>query len=911
MKGLIARMLCWVLRMGLGLRYRISMKNLKELKKLKKSKRGCLILPNHPAEIDPILVGSHLWRQFKPHPLVVEKFYYYPGAQFFMELAGAIPIPDFEVSVNNWKVKKGDEAYENILAKLKQGENLLVYPAGLLKRTAHEKIGGSSLISRLMSDYRDFDILLVRIDGLWGSMFSRALTGNIPGFWGLLLKGIGIIFKNLIFFTPKRDVSLEFCVNPPDFPYDSEKRDLNQYLEKFYNRYRQDDGTIGEEEPLRLISHRFYRHKVPQVEFDPTKESLFSSNSDIPEGVRTKIIAQLKKIIDKDDIEIKDSDQLSFDLGMDSLDIANIYTYLVKEFDLHVKVEPGDLRLVSDLYALAIKCHEKEDNPFKEEEKVHSGWTPEERRPAPSILDERNIPIAFLKMCDRLGKLPACADAVSGELTYSRLKLAVLIMAKKLKKIEGDYIAIMLPSSCGVYILTLATMIAGKVPVMLNWTAGLRSLEHAVDLLDIKAVISSRKFLDKLDHLELGKLEDMLLLMEDVRSSISVKDKISGALLAKKRTQALIRTLKLDQIKRKDPAVVLFTSGTEAYPKAVPLSHRNILSNQTVGLMCTGLTSSDIMHAVLPAFHSFGFSVIGLLPLVAGIRVFYAPDPTDAAQMASDAKRYSVTILAGAPSFLRNLLRVAKGDDLRSVRMFVSGAEKAPSDLGDALKEMGSDDAMFVEGYGITECSPIVTIQRPGTDARGVGQPLPGLTLKIINPETEELLDDDQMGEVCIRGPSVFEGYIGPGKEKTFIEIEGDRYYRSSDIGYIDEMGSLILSGRLKRFVKIGGEMISLASVEHELICRSLERHLDINPNEAAFVLSAIEKDEAKPRLALMTTCQMDRDFANEMLKDSGFGRIVKIAEVEVVERIPTMGTGKIDYRAINARFEKQMAAKK
>ena len=907
MKKALARVITTLVKWCLSLRYRVSYKNARALKRVKNSKRGCLILPNHPAEIDPIIVGSHLWKHFQPHPLVVEKFFYYPGAKFFMESAGAIPIPDFEVSVNDWKVKKGEEAYQKILETLKNGENLLVYPSGFLKRTAHEKIGGSSLINRLLSDYRDFDIVLVRVDGLWGSMFSRALTGTIPAFWGLILKGIKIIMKNLIFFTPRRKVSLEFAVNPPDFPYNADKRELNDYLETFYNQYRNDEGKIVDEEPVRLISYRFYKKDIPEVEYDPNKQSLFAQDIEVPVDVKVKIDTFIAKTADKDVSQIEGKLHLSFDLGMDSLDIANVYAFLNKEFDLHVKVEPGELKIVSDLYALAMKCQEKDENLFKIPEDKVSNWPKEEERPPLQIVDERNIPIAFLKSCDRMKDLTACGDATSGMMSYSRLKLAALILSKRIAKMKGQYIGVMLPSSVGVYIIILATMLARKTPVMLNWTAGTRSLEHAMDLLKIDAVLSSRRFLDKLDHVELGKVEDHLHLMEDIKGSLSLKEKVGGALMAKKSADALIRKLKLEEIKREDPAVVLFTSGTEAYPKAVPLSHKNIISNQKGSLDSVDMYGDDIMYGVLPPFHSFGFNVVGLMPLLGGMRVYYSPDPTDAHQMARDANDFEVSIFACAPSFFKNLLRVVKPGQLKSVRLFVSGAEKPPEELGDQLLKHGRAGTVFIQGYGITECSPVVTIQRPGAHAAGVGQPLPGVTLRIINPESEKVLDGEKSGEVCIRGPSVFDGYLGQGKEKTYINIDGERFYRSSDIGFIDKNGCLVLSGRLKRFVKIGGEMISLASIEHELICRSMERHLQINPNEACFVLSAVEREGVRPKLGLLTTCQMSREQVNELLKDSGFGRIVKIAKVDVVDKIPTTGTGKIDYRSINARFQHEL----
>ena len=907
MKSLFAKCLSYVIRFGLSLRYRIHVKNSKELDKLKNSKRGCLILPNHPAEVDPILMISHLWGRFKPHPLVVEKFYYYSGAKFFMEMIGAIPIPDFEVSVNPWKIKKGDIAYQTILDCLKKGENILVYPSGYLKRSGHEKIGGSSLISRLMSDYNDFDIVLVRMDGLWGSMFSRALSGMIPDFWSLIVKGIKILFKNFIFFTPRRHIKVEFLVNPSDLPVHADKKEINTYLEKFYNQYETKEGKIVTEEPVNLVSYRFYRKKVAEVAFDPKRQSLFPDDIVVPLDVKEKINAYLKTIIDKESADLKETAHLSFDLGLDSLDVANVYAFLSKEFDLQVKIEPGELKLVRDLYALAVKCKEKGKNPFKEEVKK-SVWSSEPPRPMPAVLDESNVVIAFLKAADRMKGYVLGADAVSLEMTYDRFKMAVLILTHKIGALEGKYIGIMLPSSIGVYIVVLATLMAKKIPVMLNWTAGLRSLEHAVDLLDMKAIISSRRFLDRVQNLDLGSLESSIVLMEDLRAKISLKDKIRGAITARLGHKALISKFKLDEVDPKSPAAVLFTSGTEAYPKAVPLSHYNILSNQTANLRAVTLLPTDIMYGVLPAFHSFGFNPVGLLPILAGVKVFYAPDPTDTAQMVSDVSHYKLTIFACAPSFFKNVIRVAKENDLRSVRLFVAGAEKSPENLGATLIEMGAPGAEFIEGYGITECSPGIASTRPQMGFKGVGIPFPGITIKTIHPETEQVLKQGETGEICIHGPSVFEGYIGPGKDKTFIDIEGKRYYRSADLGYIDEKGALVLQGRLKRFVKIGGEMISLASIEHELICKMMQQHANINPNEASFVLSVVEKEGLKPKIGLMTTCKMDKDQVNELLKDSGFGSIVKIAKVNVVDKIPMTGTGKIDYRSINAKFAEELA---
>lgn len=885
----------FLIRIALRIRYRFTFKNKQALKQTKTNPGGYLILPNHPAEIDPIIMMSFLWGKYRLRPLVVEHFYYFPGAKFFMDAAKAIPIPNFETSVNEWKKEKGDKAFEEVVEGLKNGENFLIYPSGHLKRSSKEIISGSSFVANIIQEYPDVNILMVRMSGLWGSSFSRAITGISPHFWKVALHCLWAVIKNAIFFLPKRKVEIEYYSPGQHFPYSGSKKEINAYLQNFYNRYLDEKHRVVSEEPLNLVSYSFFRKDLPSHIAALEEKQLDKINVKLTIEEKRKI---LKKVSELSEVSIQDIDEdkdLSIDLGLDSLDIANLYVYITEEFEIISKIEPGELQTIHDLFVLATD-QKKPDNV---EETVTSCWKQQSNRPKPKLSFGQTIPEVFFNTTSTMNKFEACSDLNSGTLTYGKLKIAALLLANKLKKLPGQYIGIMMPSSVGVYLMILATQIAKKTPVMLNWTAGTRSLNYAVELLNIETILTARKFLDRLEHLALGDLENLLVMVEDVKKQVSLKDKLSALFLSKLSTHSLIKKFQLNEINENDPAVVLFTSGTEAYPKAVPLSHKNILTNQSAALSTIQLKETDILYGVLPPFHSFGFTVTGLFPLLTATRVYYAPDPTDGHSMAADIYRSQATMICLAPSFYINLLKLASEKQLQSLKLYVSGAEKASDELKNAVQAI-NPQAQFIEGYGITECSPIVTICLP-EEPIGVGKPLPNLDLCVIHVDTHEKLAQGEEGEICISGPSVFNGYLGDPKRDPFVEIDDKKWYRSGDIGIIDEKGNLILKGRLKRFIKIGGEMVSLNAIEEEVIAQS-EKQGWVNHEEASnsFVLCAKELDAGKPYIVLFTTCRVTKEEINSLIRQSGFGRIVKISEVRVLDEIPVLGTGKINYRKLN-----------
>lgn len=895
---LIRFILFWIGRRILSLRYDVTIHGVNLLQK-REDTGGMLFCPNHPAEIDPIIM-INFFAKYRPRPLVVEHFFHLPGAGPFMKLVGALDVPNFETAANKWKQKKADAAMNAIKSGLDAGENFLIYPAGHLRRSNQENVGGSSFVHKLVSERPETKVVVVRMEGLWGSSFSRALTGELPDFWRVLARGIWIVLKNGIFFVPKRKVTITVEVEPTGLPKTAQRKEFNEFLEEWYNHYSY-NGAVEKEERVTLVPFTFYnRSDVAKVE-QKVKKSAISYDFSVSDEMRKVVYTKLHELTGIPLDSINDEMRLSADVGLDSLDVATMHAFLDQKYGVP-EVSPSDLGTVNDLFALALgKIESRSKLRMPEEKRKHTAWPKETDRKEPKYPDINNMAIGFLETCDRMGSNIACCDMITGPLTYKKLKLIVLIFTEILRKKEDRFIGIMLPSSTITYVLAFATLLAGKVPVMLNWTTGQRALDYAHNLLDLSTVITSRNFLDRVGDLELSeRFEQSLLFVEEIRKQVTLKAKLKGMLLSKWGVKGLKRRYALDSISENDPAVLLFTSGTETYPKAVPLSHKNVMTNQRNAVSTIHFHSQDCLYSVLPSFHSFGFSVTGTLPLLLGIRAFFSPDPTDSLQMAKDIEQWDVSLVCLAPTFLQNLFSMGEKEQFHSVRLFVSGAEKAPDELFEYVRSL-DHDVELIEGYGITECSPIVSMNPPGKPQEGVGMPIPGVTLTVISPETGQELKQGEIGEVCIKGASVFAGYMSPSVRNPFIEIKGERWYRSGDLGKISENGCLLLMGRIKRFIKVGGEMISLSSVEDTIRAASIAKKWDPkNGAEPSVAVAVRNAESSRPEIVLFSTFSLSRDDANKLLKEEGFGRIVKIAEVQQIPEIPLTGTGKIHFRKLD-----------
>jgi long-chain-fatty-acid--[acyl-carrier-protein] ligase len=865
----ILRNVLWVFgRLFLALRYRVYFRGEDQLRGVE---HGTLILPNHPGLIDPVLLLTTLWPRLHPRPLMWELS---SGAGFraLMKLVNAIPVPGLDQASNEARARI-EEAIERVAAVLREGGNVLLWPAGHIQLNGVEKLGAARAASDILRRVPEANVLLVRTRGVWGSSFSRAPTGSTPNIGTRLLVGIGWLIANLFVLMPRRRVNITFHrVARNELP-ELTREKLNPWLETWYN-------ADGQEAPTYVPYHFLFG---PRTFAFPQGKSLEESDlGEIKPETReavTKILAAKLRRPPGD--ELADPQATLEQLGMDSLDRMEVALAVEQRFGFSGDQVPNT---VGGLWALAQGMVERAaPKPAPPE------WFRPPSAGGPPEIHGDTIPESFVTRALASRKDVAAADDIAGVVTYERLLVGALLMARRFGKLPGSNVGLMMPASVGGDIALLGLYLAGKLPVLLNWTTGPANLEHAARLLQLTHVITSRAFIDR-TGIEVKGTQYVYL--EDIRQGIGTWEKLR-TLLGVRLFPGSVRA-GTPRPKPDDYAVVLFTSGSERAPKAVPLTHRNSLSDQRAGLAVIGLTRHDAALSFLPMFHSFGLTVTTLLPLLSGLRLLHHPDPTDSGRLARKTGAYKATVLVGTPTFAAHILDRADPGELDSLKQIVVGAEKCPPSLFERAARV-APRAVVLEGYGITECSPCVSINRPDRHRAGtLGLALPGVELLVVDLETDEPVPTDKMGMLLVSGPTVFPGYLGYDGPSPFRERDGKRWYVSGDLVSIDADGFIHFCGRLKRFIKAGGEMISLPALEEPLTRRYPPKEKD-GPRVA---VEGVEQPGGR-LIVLFTTEALDLDEANHLLWEEGFRGPWRLDEVRRVKAIPVLGTGKTDYKVL------------
>lgn len=878
MKQFVLRFCLCTLAVLLRVRYKITYKGLDQVKALLRDpQKGCLFLPNHPAVlVDPLIVSLPLVTECKIRPLIIEYMYHHPAFHWAVRLLNALPMPNFGSSFSSLKLKRAERSLDAISTGLTEGGRFLIYPSGTTKLQAVEVVGGAFGVHKIVAKHPEVPIVLVRITGLWGSAFSRAPTyGAQPHTKETVKKGFWVALKNLIFFVPKRQVLVEFEVAPSDFPRNAPKQEFNRYLEAWYNK---PFGAAGE--PLSLVSYAFWKDEFVAFEKPPVEVVDISS---VPDSVKKQVVAKIAELAKIPANRVLPELKLIEHLGLDSLDHAELIAFLEAQFNV-TGVAPEKITTVASVMLQAVGTGQ-----VKEQQEANfalKGWNKKRAELPLEMPEGSSIPELFIKTCDAHLFEVATYDPIMGSVTYYTCKKVVLLLAEQIKKLKGERIGILLPASTLSYLLVLACQMANKTPVMINWTVGGKHLDTVVDVSKIEVVLSSWAFLDALDTVDISRIEPLLLVIEELKAEISLID------LAKASLKALLRG-KVYPVDSSKEAVILFTSGTESMPKGVGLTHENILFDLRASLKMVPLFQDDALLAMLPPFHSFGFTVTGLLPLVSALRVAYYPNPTDSKRLAHALQRLKITVVASAPTFLKNIMQFCKGLDLSSLRMVISGAEKAPDELFSQLSHY-APQALFVEGYGITECSPVLAVNISGDRNKGVGKPLGGVELLIVDPENlDRSLGRNEVGLILARGPNVFSGYLNKVSVEPFVQYNTLQWYQTGDLGMLDSDGNLILSGRLKRFVKIGGEMVSLTAIEE-----TLSHQTNLEPDH--YTVMTDGDVLGKVLLVLFTTQAVDAPDVNMLLRKGGLSALVKIDRVVHLKEIPKTATGKVAYRELD-----------
>ena len=487
----------------------------------------------------------------------------------------------------------------------------------------------------------------------------------------------------------------------------------------------------------------------------------------------------------------------------------------------------------------------------------------------------------FIKQAKSNKKKLAFIDRSTGRrLTYGRSLTAALILASKLKKYRDGYIGVMVPTSAGCGLTILAALFSGKVPVMINYSTGAETnARFAQQRCGFKTIITSRALLEKIGCRKI----DGMVLIEDILEQVNIVNKLSAALRSLL-PAALIHKLVYSG-GEDDTAVILFTSGSEKMPKGVELTHRNISSNVTTATERFQLNSDDIMMAVLPLFHVFGQSINLWLPLSKGMTIVTYGNPLEFKNVARIIREETPTMLVGTPYFLAGYLKQSQAGDFSSLRLIVAGADKVPDWLRAAFQEQHG--AELLEGYGTTETSPVISVNSPGANKPGsVGLPLPGVEVRTVDVDSGEILPVGKEGKILVKGDLVMKGYFDD-LEETALRIE-DGWYETGDMGVIDEDGYLWHKGRLKRFVKIGGEMVSLVQVE------SVLETLLADGVECCVV--EIPDARKGANLAVAVSGEINqKEIISALTKN--LPPVAVPRQFVVLEELPKMGSGKVDFR--------------
>ncbi len=474
----------------------------------------------------------------------------------------------------------------------------------------------------------------------------------------------------------------------------------------------------------------------------------------------------------------------------------------------------------------------------------------------------------------------AVEDPLSGNLSYKRLLIATRVLGRKLMALgsPGDAIGVMLPNANGTVATLLAVMSAGRVPAMINFTSGLMNINAGTRAANIRHILTSRAFVEKA-HLEklveaLGTDVDIVYL-EDVRATVMFGDKLLG-LLGWKRP--------LVHRDADDAAAILFTSGSEGTPKGVVLSNRNILANAAQAQARIDFGRTDTVFNILPMFHSFGLTVGLILPLVSGVRVYLYPSPLHYRIVPEMIYGTNATIMFGTDTFLAGYARSAHAYDFRSLRYILAGAEPVKETTRRTYMEKFG--LRILEGYGVTETAPALALNTPMFNRFGtVGRLLPGMEARL-----EPVPGVEEGGRLFVRGPNVMLGYMRAENPGVLERPEGG-WHDTGDIVTIDTDGFITIKGRAKRFAKIGGEMISLAAVE------ALAGDLWPDAMSGAATVPDPRKGE---RLVLVTTKHDPKrmDFL-AFARARGASEMMVPTEVLILEKLPLLGSGKIDNIAL------------
>ena len=516
--------------------------------------------------------------------------------------------------------------------------------------------------------------------------------------------------------------------------------------------------------------------------------------------------------------------------------------------------------------------------------------------------DRRTLHREFIRTVRRYPFRFAMADQSRPHVSTLQALIGSIVLARAVRPYwEGQrHVGLLLPPTVAGALMNVAALLCGKTSVNLNYTVGKSGLETAVRIADLRTIVTSRVFVEK------AKLElpdgTSILWLEDIARTIGTRQKLAAALLALLAPARLIERAcgQNVPVTMDDLATIIFSSGSTGDPKGVMLSHFNVDSNVQGAAQVLHLYRDERVLGILPFFHSFGYLVYWLVTLN-GQGIVFHPSPLDAAAIGDLVEHHRITFLVTTPTFLQLYQRRCTPEQFGSLRMVITGAEKLPARLAQAFEDQFG--VAPVEGYGVTECAPVIAVNCPDFRAAGffqpasrrgtVGQPLPGVSIQIVDPDSFAVLPPNTPGMLLVKGPNVMKGYLG--REDLTAQVIRDGWYVTGDIAKLDEDGFVTITDRLARFSKIGGEMVPHGRVEEAL-------HHAADADTQVFAVTGIPDEKKGERLAVLHTLDEAQIPAIlEKLSESGLPNLFIPGKQQFVkvEALPVLGTGKLDLRGV------------
>jgi acyl-[acyl-carrier-protein]-phospholipid O-acyltransferase/long-chain-fatty-acid--[acyl-carrier-protein] ligase len=512
------------------------------------------------------------------------------------------------------------------------------------------------------------------------------------------------------------------------------------------------------------------------------------------------------------------------------------------------------------------------------------------------------LPLAFARQAKRRPFAPCVCDSSGTDLSALKTLVGAHLLGRELDRATPgeERVAVLLPPSAAAALANVGLSLRGRVPINLNYTSPKETVDACLAKAEVRTVVTSRRVIEKLGWEPAGRklfLEDVAPRISGLRKALTAAAFFLAPCALLERTALRRARGSLDRL-----ATILFTSGSTGVPKGVMLTHANVLSNLEAVAQVIQMGPGDGMAGILPFFHAFGFTATLWMPLRLGVRAAYHYNPLDARVVGRLVHDKKLTVLLGTPTFLLAYLRRVPAEEFASLRYVVAGAEKLRDEVALAFKEKFG--LLPLEGYGATELSPVASVNIPdidwpgvrqtGTKLGSVGQPLPGVFMKVTDPDTGRELGPDEAGLLLVKGPNVMKGYLGD--EALTREVLRDGYYVTGDIARIDEDGFVTLTDRLSRFAKVAGEMVPLIRVEDAL-------------NEAAgaldpvFVVTSVPDERRGERLVVLQKGDFD---PSEILKKACAAGLPNLwtpdkANFHAVAEFPLLGTGKVDLRGLKA----------